>query len=296
MSIFEGVATALITPFNEDESVNFGKMNELIDRQIDDGVDALVIAATTGEGATLTEEEHIKVITEAVKHINGRVPVIAGTGSNCTRTAIDLSKKAEAAGADAVLLVSPYYNKATQEGLYEHFGDTAAAIKIPAILYNIKSRTGVNIDPPTIARLAKDYPNIKAVKEASGNISDIGTIASLTEGLDFDIYSGNDDEVVPICSLGGKGVISVASHVIPKQMHDMVRAFLDGDTKKALHIQNKYLELMHTLFIEVNPIPVKEALNMMGYNVGGYRKPMTPMSEAHRETLRQVLRKYELIK
>lgn len=295
MAIFEGVATALITPFNDDESVNFDKLKWLIDKQIDDGVDAFVITGTTAEAATLTEDEHIEVIAEAVKQVNGRVPVIAGTGSNCTRTAIDLSRRAEAAGADAVLLVSPYYNKATQQGLYEHFKDTCDAIKIPAVLYNIKSRTGVNIEPVTIARLAKDVPNIKGVKEASGDISQIGTIASLTEGMDFSIYSGNDDQVVPICALGGKGVISVASHVIPRAMHDIVRSFLDGDTEKALKLQNHYLDLMHKLFIEVNPIPVKEALNIMGYGVGPFRKPLCPMSDEHRDCLRETLKKYDLL-
>jgi len=296
MSIFEGVATALITPFNDDESVNYDKLRWLIDKQIDDGVDGFIITGTTAESATLTEEEHIEVIAEAVKHVNGRVPVIAGTGSNCTRTAIELSHKAEAVGADGLLLVSPYYNKATQQGLYEHFKDTADAVKIPVILYNIKSRTGVNIEPETVLRLVKDVPNVKGIKEASGDISQIGRIAALTEGYDFSIYSGNDDQAVPICSLGGKGVISVASHVIPGVMHDIVRSYLDGDTAKALHLQNQYLDLMHKLFIEVNPIPVKEALNLMGYEVGLYRKPMCPLSAEHREVLRQTLEKYGLIK
>ena len=296
MSIFEGVATALITPFGPDGSVNYAKLEELINKQIEDGVDGLVICGTTGESATLTEKEHMDVIRESVKFVNGRVPVIAGTGSNCTQTAIEMSKEAEEYGADGLLLVSPYYNKATAEGMYEHFADTANAVNIPVILYNIPGRTGVNIDPETIYRLAKDVKNIVAVKEASGNISNIAKIAALTAGLDFDIYSGNDDQVVALCAMGGKGVISVVSHIIHKEMHDLVMSFINGDAKKSLEIQNKYLSLINTLFIDVNPIPVKEAMNLLGYEVGGYRKPLTPMSDAHREILRKELINVGLLK
>ncbi len=296
MSIFEGVATALITPFGPDGSVNYVKLEELINKQIEDGVDGLVICGTTGESATLTEKEHMDVIRESVKFVNGRVPVIAGTGSNCTQTAIEMSKEAEEYGADGLLLVSPYYNKATAEGMYEHFADTANAVNIPVILYNIPGRTGVNIDPETIYRLARDVKNIVAVKEASGNISNIAKIAALTAGLDFDIYSGNDDQVVALCAMGGRGVISVVSHVIPKEMHDLVMNFINGDAKKSLEIQNKYLSLINTLFIDVNPIPVKEAMNLLGYEVGGYRKPLTPMSDAHREILRKELINVGLLK
>ena len=296
MSIFEGVATALITPFDPDGSVNYAKLEELINKQIEDGVDGLVICGTTGESATLTEKEHMDVIRESVKFVNGRVPVIAGTGSNCTQTAIEMSKEAEEYGADGLLLVSPYYNKATAEGMYEHFADTANAVKIPVVLYNIPGRTGVNIEPETVYRLAKDVKNIVAVKEASGNISNIAKIAALTAGLDFDIYSGNDDQVVALCAMGGKGVISVVSHIIPKEMHDLVMSFRNGDAKKALEIQNKYLSLINTLFIDVNPIPVKEAMNLLGYEVGGYRKPLTPMSDAHREILRKELINAGLLK
>ena len=295
MSIFEGVATALITPFCQDGSVNYAKLEELINKQIDDGVDGLVICGTTGESATLTEKEHMDVIRESVKFVNGRVPVIAGTGSNCTQTAIEMSREAEEYGADGLLLVSPYYNKATAEGLYEHFADTANAVKIPVILYNIAGRTGINIEPETIYKLARDVKNIVAVKEASGNISQIAKIAALTKDLDFDIYSGNDDQVVALCAMGGKGVISVASHIIPKQMHDMVISFRAGDTKKALDIQNKYLSLINTLFIDVNPIPVKEAMNLLGYEVGGFRKPLTPMSDVHRDILKNELVKAGLL-
>lgn len=296
MSIFEGVATALITPFGPDGSVNYAKLEELINKQIEDGVDGLVICGTTGESATLTEKEHMDVIRESVKFVNGRVPVIAGTGSNCTQTAIEMSKEAEEYGADGLLLVSPYYNKATAEGMYEHFADTANAVNIPVILYNIPGRTGVNIEPETVYRLARDVKNIVAVKEASGNISNIAKIAALTAGLDFDIYSGNDDQVVALCAMGGKGVISVVSHIIPKEMHDLVMSFINGDAKKSLEIQNKYLSLINTLFIDVNPIPVKEAMNLLGYEVGGYRKPLTPMSDAHREILRKELINVGLLK
>ncbi len=295
MSIFEGVATALITPFCQDGSVNYAKLEELINKQIDDGVDGLVICGTTGESATLTEKEHMDVIRESVKFVNGRVPVIAGTGSNCTQTAIEMSREAEEYGADGLLLVSPYYNKATAEGLYEHFADTANAVKIPVILYNIAGRTGINIEPETIYKLARDVKNIVAVKEASGNISQIAKIAALTKDLEFDIYSGNDDQVVALCAMGGRGVISVASHIIPKQMHDMVISFRAGDTKKALDIQNKYLSLINTLFIDVNPIPVKEAMNLLGHEVGGFRKPLTPMSDVHRDILKNELVKAGLL-
>lgn len=296
MSIFEGVATALITPFCPDGSVNYAKLEELINKQIEDGVDGLVICGTTGESATLTEKEHMEVIRESVKFVNGRVPVIAGTGSNCTQTAIEMSKEAEEYGADGLLLVSPYYNKATAEGMYEHFADTANAVKIPVVLYNIPGRTGVNIEPETVYRLAKDVKNIVAVKEASGNISNIAKIAALTADLDFDIYSGNDDQVVALCAMGGKGVISVVSHIIPKEMHNLVMSFRNGDSKKALDIQNKYLSLINTLFIDVNPIPVKEAMNLLGYEAGGFRKPLTPMSDAHREILRKELMNAGLLK
>ena len=296
MPIFEGVATALITPFNPDGSVNYAKLEELINKQIEDGVDGLVICGTTGESATLTEKEHMEVIRESVKFVNGRVPVIAGTGSNCTQTAIEMSKEAEGYGVDGLLLVSPYYNKATAEGMYEHFADTANAVNIPVVLYNIPGRTGVNIEPETVYRLAKDVKNIVAVKEASGNISNIAKIAALTADLDFDIYSGNDDQVVALCAMGGKGVISVVSHIIPKEMHDLVMSFRNGDAKKALEIQNKYLSLINTLFIDVNPIPVKEAMNLLGYEVGGFRKPLTPMSDAHREVLRKELMNAGLLK
>lgn len=295
MAIFEGVATALITPFKDDGSVNYKKLEELIERQITDGIDGFIICGTTGEASTLTEKEHLEVIREAVKIVKKRVPVVAGTGSNCTRTCIEMSKEAEEVGADAVLLVSPYYNKTNQQGLYEHFADTAREIKIPVLLYNIQGRTGINIEPETVYRLAKDIDNIVGIKEASGNISQIAKIAALTSGMDFTIYSGNDDQGLAVCSLGGKGIISVASHVIPKEMHNIVKLFLEGDTGGALELHNKYLDIMNALFMDVNPIPVKEALNMMGCEVGGYRKPLTGMSEDKRNRLKKELEKAGII-
>lgn len=284
MSIFEGAATALITPFHADGSVNYEKLEELVDRQIADGIDGLIICGTTGEAATLTHEEHLECISVAAARSAGRVPVIAGTGSNCTETAIFLSKEAEKAGVDGVLLVSPYYNKATQRGMYEHFADTAHAVDIPVVLYNIQGRTGCNIEPATIAKLAAEVENVVAVKEASGNISQVAEIAALT-GPEFAIYSGNDDQVVPLLSLGGKGVISVASHLIPGEMSRMVKEYLKGNVEESRRLQLNYLPLMGALFCEVNPIPVKEAMNLMGYEVGGFRKPLTPMEEGHKERL-----------
>lgn len=296
MALFEGVGTALITPFDENEDINYKKLEYLINRQIEDGVDALIICGTTGESATLSEEEHLDVIREAVKIVSNRIPVIAGSGSNSTKTAIEMSKKAEEAGVDGLLVVSPYYNKSTQQGLYEHYSIIAESVKLPIILYNVPGRTGINIEPETIYRLARDVKNIVGVKEATGNISQSSKIASLTRELeDFSIYSGNDDQIVPICSLGGKGVISVASHIIPRQVRDMVMCFRQGDVERALELQNIYLDLMNALFIEVNPIPVKEALNMLGYEVGGYRRPLIPMSSKNRELLKNELIKVGLI-
>lgn len=294
MSIFEGAATALITPFHADGSVNYEKLEALVDGQIEAGIDGLVICGTTGEAATLSHEEHIECIRVATARAAGRVPVIAGTGSNSTETAIYLSQEAEKAGVDGVLLVSPYYNKATQRGMYEHFADTAHAIDVPVVLYNIQGRTGCNIEPATIAKLAAEVENVVAVKEASGNISQVAKIASLT-GPDFAIYSGNDDQVVPLMSLGGKGVISVASHVIPAEMSRMVHAYLEGKVQESLELQMKYLNLIDALFCEVNPIPVKEAMNLLGWEVGPYRKPLTPMEDVHKDLLVQEMKKVGLL-
>ncbi|MBQ8488617.1 MAG: 4-hydroxy-tetrahydrodipicolinate synthase [Pseudobutyrivibrio sp.] len=291
MSIFTGAAVAIVTPFNEDTTVNYEKLDKLIEYQIENGTDAIVICGTTGEASTLSHEEHIDVIKHCVKTVNKRIPVIAGTGSNSTDTAIYLSKEAEAAGADALLLVTPYYNKATQGGLYVHFKDTADAVNIPCILYNVPSRTGCNILPETAVKLARDVKNIVAIKEATGNISQIAKLIQLADGC-IDVYSGNDDQIVPIMSLGGLGVISVLSNVAPKQTHDMCQACLDGDFKKAAKMQLEALPLINSLFSEVNPIPVKKALNLMGFEAGTLRKPLTEMEEAHAIILEENMKEY----
>ena len=291
MSIFTGAAVAIVTPFAGDGSVNYEKLDNLIEFQIKNNTDAIVICGTTGEASTLSHEEHIDVIKHCVETVKHSVPVIAGTGSNSTETAIYLSQEAEKAGADAVLLVTPYYNKATQNGLYVHFKDTADAINLPCILYNVPSRTGCNILPETAVKLAKDVKNIVAIKEASGNISQIAKLAHLGEGI-IDIYSGNDDQIVPIMSLGGLGVISVLSNVAPKQTHDLCQACLDGDFKKATKMQLDALPLIDSLFSEVNPIPVKKALNIMGFEAGPLRKPLTEMEEAHAKILEENMKSY----
>lgn len=291
MSIFTGAAVAIVTPFHADGSVNYEKLDNLIEFQIKNHTDAIVICGTTGEASTLSHEEHLDVVRHCIETVNHRVPVIAGTGSNSTETAIYLSKEAEAAGADAVLLVTPYYNKATQNGLYVHFKDTAEAINIPCILYNVPSRTGCNIFPETAVRLAKDVKNIVAIKEASGNISQIAKLFQLADGC-IDVYSGNDDQIVPIMSLGGLGVISVLSDIAPQQTHDMCQAALDGDFKKAAQMQLEALPLINALFSEVNPIPVKHALNVMGFEAGTLRKPLTDMEEVNAKKLEEIMKEY----
>ena len=289
--IFKGAAVALVTPMKANGEVDFEKLNELIEFQIKNGTDAIVACGTTGEASTLSHEEHIKVIRETVKTVNKRVPVIAGTGSNSTETAIYLSKKAEEAGADALLLVTPYYNKATQKGLVEHFVKTAEAVKIPVILYNVPSRTGCNILPATVKTIHEKASNVVAIKEASGDISQVAMLASIMDD-DFSIYSGNDDQIVPILSLGGLGVISVLSNVAPKETHDIVATYLDGDVKKSCNLQLKALDLIKSLFCEVNPIPVKTALNLMGMNAGPLRLPLTEMEAANVERLKKSLEGY----
>ena len=291
MSVFTGAAVAIVTPFYSDGSVNYEELDNLIEYQIKNSTDAIVICGTTGEASTLSHEEHIDVIKHCVQTVNKRVPVIAGTGSNSTETAIYLSQEAQKAGADAVLLVTPYYNKATQKGLYVHFKDTADAIKLPCILYNVPSRTGCNILPETAVKLAKDVDNIVAIKEACGNISQITKLIQLADGC-LDVYSGNDDQIVPIMSLGGLGVISVLSNVAPKQTHDLCQACLEGDFKKAAKLQLEALPLIDSLFSEVNPIPVKKALNLMGFNAGPLRKPLTEMEEANAKILQENMREY----
>ena len=280
--IFEGMATALITPITEN-GIDYEAFGKLIDWQIEEGIDGLVICGTTGESSTLTDEEHREAIAYAVKRANGRVPIIAGTGSNDTAYALDLTKFACEAGVDGVLVVTPYYNKATQNGLIKLFTQIADVSTVPVILYNVPSRTGVNIEPATVAALA-EHPNINAIKEASGNISKIAEIAALC-GDKINIYSGNDDQVIPIMSLGGKGCISVLSNLVPKEASLMCKKFTDGDVKGAAKMQLDYLPLINALFCEVNPIPVKSAMAAMGYCEDYLRLPLTNMEEAHRNVL-----------
>ena len=293
-TIFTGAAIAIITPMNNDGSINYDELGRIIDDQIEKGTDAIIICGTTGESATMTDDEHRDCIKFAVKHVAGRVPVIAGAGSNDTRYAVELSKEAEAAGADALLHVTPYYNKATQKGLIAHFTAVADAVNIPIILYNVPSRTGCGFDVATVKELSK-HKNIAAIKEASGNISFAAKLIAEC-GDNIDVYSGNDDMVVPLMSLGGKGVISVASHVIPKEMHDMVQYCLDNNFAEATKLQIEYLDIINNLFIEVNPIPAKEAMNMIGWNAGPCRLPLTEMSDEHKAKLRASLEKHGLIK
>ena len=288
MSIFTGAGVAIVTPMTETGAVNYPKLEELIEYQIANGTDAIIICGTTGESSTLTHEEHLEAIRFTAEKVAGRIPVVAGTGSNCTETAVYLSQEAEKYGVDGVLLVSPYYNKATQKGLIAHFTKIANSIKIPVILYNIQSRTGVNLAPETIAYLAKNVENIVAVKEASGNISQIAKVAQLC-GDSIDIYSGNDDQIVPILSLGGKGVISVLSNVAPKETHDIVAKFLDGDVAGSRELQLRALPVIEKLFCEVNPIPVKAALNMLGWEVGPLRMPLSEMEEEHQKELKAAM-------
>ena len=294
MPIFKGAGVAIVTPFTQDDKVNFEELGKMIDFQIAGGTDAIIICGTTGESSTLTHEEHDACIKFAVEHTAGRVPVIAGTGSNSTAEAIRLSTHAQNNGADALLLVTPYYNKATQKGLIQHYTAIANSVDLPIILYNVPSRTGVNILPQTAVTLAKNVKNIVAVKEASGNISQVAELAALADGC-IDIYSGNDDQVVPLLSLGGVGVISVLSNVMPKLTHDMVMSYLNGDVKLSRQLQLSVMNLNKALFCEVNPIPVKEALNMMGWNAGAVRSPLCEMEPQHKELLRKELAAMKLI-
>ena len=294
MPIFKGAGVAIVTPFTQDDKVNFEELGKMIDFQIAGGTDAIIICGTTGESSTLTHEEHDECIKFAVEHTAGRVPVIAGTGSNSTAEAIRLSTHAQNNGADALLLVTPYYNKATQKGLIQHYTAIANSVDLPIILYNVPSRTGVNILPQTAVTLAKNVKNIVAIKEASGNISQVAELAALADGC-IDIYSGNDDQVVPLLSLGGVGVISDLSNVMPKLTHDMVMSYLNGDVKLSRQLQLSVMNLNKALFCEVNPIPVKEALNMMGWNAGAVRSPLCEMEPQHKELLRKELAAMKLI-
>ena len=294
MAIFKGAGVAIVTPMKENLEINYDKLDEMLEDQIAGGTDAIIICGTTGESATMTEAEHMEAIRFTVERVKHRVPVIAGTGSNSTATAIELSKEAEKDGVDGLLLVTPYYNKATQNGLISHFTAVCNEVKIPAILYNVPSRTGCNIQPATLAQLVKNVENIVGVKEASGNIGQVAEIMHLCDG-NIDLYSGNDDQVVPLLSLGGIGVISVLSNVAPAYVHDMVYKYLNGDTKESCSMQLKALPLCSALFCEVNPIPVKAALNLMGREVGPLRGPLTEIEPAHRDLLEKAMKDFGIL-
>ena len=294
MAIFKGAGVAIVTPMKENLEINYDKLDEILEEQIAGGTDAIIICGTTGESATMTEEEHSEAIRFTVERVKHRVPVVAGTGSNSTATAIQLSTEAEKDGADGLLLVTPYYNKATQNGLIAHYTAICNEVKIPAILYNVPSRTGCSIQPQTLATLVKNVDNIVGVKEASGNISNVAQIMHLCDG-NIDLYSGNDDQVVPLLSLGGIGVISVLSNVAPAYVHDMVMKYLSGDVEGSRKMQLDALPLCSALFCEVNPIPVKAAMNMMGKEVGSLRAPLTEMEDAHKEVLRKAMADFGLL-
>ena len=294
MALFKGAGVALITPFHEDGSVNYEKLTEILEEQIAEGTDAIVAVGTTGEAATLTEDEHIEVVAHTVKVVNHRIPVIAGTGSNCTATAIDLSQRAEKAGADGLLLVTPYYNKATQKGLYAHYKSIADAVSIPCILYNVPGRTGMKIEPKTMADLYYNVKNIVGVKEATGDVGATSDLMRLVDE-DFLLYSGEDGIIVPLLSIGGSGVISVLSNVAPKQTAEICKKWFAGDVKGAWEEQKRALPLIHSLFMEVNPIPVKAGMNLQGKAVGGLRLPLTEMEEAHQEVLKEEMHRYGIL-
>lgn len=294
MAIFKGAGVAIITPMHEDGSVNYEKLEEILEYQIANSTDAIIICGTTGESSTMTHGEHLKTIKFTIDKVAKRVPVIAGTGSNCTETAIMLSKEAASYGADALLIVTPYYNKATQKGLIAHYTAIAEAVpETPIIMYNVPSRTGCNLQPATVAALVKNVKNIVGIKAASGDLSQIAKTVSLA-GEKLELYSGNDDQVLPVLSLGGLGVISVLSNVAPKQTHDMVMKFLEGDIKEAAKLQIEAIPLINALFCEVNPIPVKTAMNMMGMEVGPLRMPLCEMEESNKEILKKAMLDYGL--
>jgi len=290
MSIFTGSGVAIITPFNQDQSVNYNKLEDLIDFQIDGGTDCIVICGTTGEASTLTDEEQIECIKVAVTRTNGRVPVIAGAGSNDTRHGLELAKKVQGAGADGLLLVTPYYNKTTQKGLIRHYSEYAAACDLPIMIYNVPSRTGLNILPETAAELSK-VDSIVAIKDASGNIGQIMDMVARCQGR-LDLYSGNDDQILPLLALGGKGVVSVIANILPQETHDIVAKYLAGDREDALKLASDLHQLMNTMFSETNPIPVKAAMNLMGMNAGPTRRPLYPMEPENLELMKQAMLNY----
>ena len=294
MAIFTGSGVAIVTPMKENLEVNYDKLDELIDFHVNNGTDCIVIAGTTGEGATLSMEEHRNVIRAAVEFTKHRIPVVAGTGSNCTKTAIQLTKEAEEDGADGALIVTPYYNKATQTGLIQHYSQIASETKLPIILYNVPGRTGCNILPETVATLVRENENIVGLKEATGNMAQASKTMYLCDG-NLELYSGEDGLVVPLMAIGGIGVISVIANIAPKQTHDMCASYLAGDYETALKLQMKSLPLVDALFSEVNPIPVKRALNMMGMNVGSLRAPLCEMSDANAAVLKQAMTEYGLL-
>lgn len=294
MSIFKGAGVAIVTPMKPDGGVNYEAFAKLIEFQIANKTDAIIVCGTTGEASTLTHEEHLDCIRFCVKQVDKRIPVIAGTGSNCTQTAVYLSQEAEKAGVDGLLLVTPYYNKATQNGLYEHFKMIAESVKIPIILYNVPGRTGCNIQPATIVRLCKEIENIVGVKEASGDISQIAKLMALADGC-VDLYSGNDNQIVPLLSLGGKGVISVLSNVAPEQTHNICQLYFDGKTDESCNEQLRAIELVDALFCEVNPIPIKKAVNLMGLEGGVLRRPLTEMEPTNVERLEKAMKNYGIL-
>lgn len=294
MAIFKGAGVAIVTPMKENLEINYDKLDEMLEEQIAGGTDAIIICGTTGESATMTEEEHSEAIRFTVERVKHRIPVIAGTGSNCTRTAVELSKEAEKDGADGLLLVTPYYNKATQNGLIAHYTQICSEVNLPAILYNVPSRTGCNIQPQTLAQLVKNVDNIVGVKEASGNIGAVAQIMHLCDG-NIDLYSGNDDQVVPLLSLGGIGVISVLSNIAPAYVHDMVYRYLSGDVEGSCKMQLDALPMCDALFCEVNPIPVKAALNLMGKEAGPLRAPLTEIEPAHKDVLEKAMKDFGLL-
>lgn len=291
MAIFKGSGVAIVTPFHEDGSINYDMMDQLIDYHCAKGTDSIIVCGTTGESATLTEEEHMECVKFVIDRVKGRLPVIAGTGSNCTKTAVDMSREAVDYGADGLLLVTPYYNKATQAGLIAHYTAVAKEAKAPIIMYSVASRTGCNIEPATVVALVKNVDNIVGVKEASGNISQVAKIMALTDG-NIDLYSGNDDQIVPLLSLGGKGVISVMANVAPQETHDICEKYFAGDVAGSAALQLKAIPLIEQLFCEVNPIPVKRAVSLMGFECGPLRMPLTQITLEHEKALVQAMKDF----
>lgn len=294
MAVFTGAGVAIVTPFKDNGEVDYERFAEMVEYQIENGTDAIIVCGTTGESSTLTHEEHLDVIRYCVEKVNGRIPVIAGTGSNCTDTAIYLSTEAEKYGVDGLLLVTPYYNKATQKGLYQHFKAVADSVKVPVILYNVPSRTGCNIAPETVVKLCTEVENIVGVKEASGNLSQIVKLMSLADGK-VDLYSGNDDQITPLLALGGKGVISVLSNVAPRQTHEICAKFFAGDVSGSCAEQLRAIPLCNALFCEVNPIPVKKALNLQGRGAGILRMPLCEMEEENAVKLEKAMKDYGIL-